>query len=131
MNAKEEFDPAAQAAEAENTAKKEPDPDSYTHSFKQPILHKGAAIEQLTFDWGSLTGADHLAIETEMLRHGKTLVTPAFTGDFLCGMAARACTLRDKDGFRVLSGELLQSLPIRDFQAICQSARAFLLRAGL
>lgn len=103
----------------------------YVHMFKTPVTINGTQHEKLTFDWGSLTGSDHLAIESEMLTHGKTLVTPAFTGEFLCGMAVRACTNRDKNNIRVLDQNSMKALPLRDFQAICNKARNFLLRAEL
>lgn len=124
-------DPAVQAAELESQARGQVDDGSYTHVFKRPFSYQGAVMEQLTFDWDALTGADYLAVEGEMLRQGKTLVTPEFTGEFLCGMAARACTQRDADGFRMVSAEALKALPLREFKAICQSARSFLLRGVL
>ena len=66
-----------------------------------------------------------------MLRHGKTLVTPSFTGAFLAGMAVRACTDRDANGIRIVDADMLRALPIRDYQNIYMSARRFLLRSGL
>lgn len=65
------------------------------------------------------------------MRRGKTLVTPEFTGEFLCGMAVRACTGRTQDGFRILNADAMKAMPLRDFQVICKKARDFLLRAGL
>lgn len=125
-----EGDSAAEAVALEDTARAEQDSGVYTHTFKRPFSHQGITIERLTFDWGKLTGEDHLAIENELLLRGKTLVTPEFTGEFLCGMATRACTDRNGDGFRILNMEVLKALPMRDFQTICKKARAFLLRAG-
>lgn len=121
---------AADAASAERAAKAEEDITVYIHVFKTPFAYQGATIETLTFEWGKLTGADHLAIETEMLMRGKTLVTPEFTGDFLCGMAVRASQARSDTGFRLVTDELLKSLPMRDFQVICKKARGFLLHVG-
>ena len=60
---------------------------------------------------------------------GRTLVSPAFTGDFLAGMAARACTERDKKGRRVINGQALKKMSMTDFQVITRKARGFLLRA--
>ncbi len=125
-----EGSPAVEAAALESEAKAERDNSIYTHTFKHPFSYQGVTIEKLTFDWGKLTGEDHLAIENELLLRGKTLVTPEFTGEFLCGMATRACTERNGDGFRILNMEVLKALPMRDFQTICKKARAFLLRAG-
>lgn len=61
---------------------------------------------------------------------GRTLVNAAFTGDFLAGMAARACTERDESGKRVIDGQAVTEMPLGDFQAITRKARGFLLRAG-
>ncbi len=121
---------AAVAAEIEQAAKAEPNIGTYTHTFKTPFTYQGTAIGELTFDWGKLTGADHLDIENELLMRGKTLVTPEFSSDFLWGMAVRACTKLDENGVRVLRMDAARSMPLRDFQTICKRARSFLLRAG-
>lgn len=118
------------AVEAEREANAEPDISTYTHTFKNPVNYQGTIIEELTFDWGKLTGADYLEIENELLMRGKTLVTPEFSCDFLWRMATRACTMRDDKGVRVLRPDASNSMPIRDFQVICKRARSFLLRAG-
>lgn len=127
----EAVDPAAAAAALEEQAKAEPDDGSYTHTFKRPFTYQGSTFEKLTFDWDSLTGDDHVAIENEILMRGKTLVTPEFSSEFLRGMAIRACTERNADGFRVVNTDVMKAMPIRDFQIICKRARSFLLRAGL
>lgn len=118
-----ELEELAQNAEKlEQEAKQEPDTAAYTHHFGKPFTWEDRTYEELTFDWGSLTGADHLEIENELMAMGKTLVTPAFSGDFLAGMAVRACTSK-------LNVQTLKKMPIRDFQAITKRARSFLLRA--
>ncbi len=121
---------AIQAEEQENTAKKEQDTSIYTHTFATPFECRGTSYEQLTFDFGRLTGADHLEIENELLMRGKTLVIPEYTGEFLLGMAVRACTERRPDGKHVLDIMAFKAMPMRDFQVICKRARSFLLRAG-
>ena len=126
----EEGAAAVEAAAVESAARAEQDKGTYTHTFKPAFTFQGITHESLTFYRGALAGADHLAIENELLLRGKTLVTPEFTGEFLCGMATRACTDRNGDGFRILNMEVLKALPLRDFQTICKRARAFLLRAG-
>lgn len=118
------------ALEAEREANAEPDIGTYTHMFKAPVNYQGNVIEELSFNWGKLTGTDHLDIENELLMRGKTLVTPEFSSDFLWGMAIRACTKLDENGVRILRADAAKSIPIRDFQLICKKARAFLLRAG-
>lgn len=117
------------AAQLEEEAKAEGDVGVYTHIFKKPYVYQGRTYETLTFHWETLTGADSLAIEGDMLRHGKTLVTPAFSGDYLTGMAARACTERNENGGRVVGTDMIKALPLTDFSKICGRARSFLLRA--
>lgn len=118
-----ELEELAQNAEKlEQEAKQEPDTAIYTHHFGKPFTWEDRTYEELTFDWGKLTGTDYLAVENEMLAQGKTLVTPEFSGDFLTGMAARACVDR-------LNAQTLKKMPLRDFRAIIRGARSFLLRA--
>ncbi len=121
---------AEAAAELSEAVSSEPDVFTYTHYFSKPFTFRGVTHEQLTFDWGALTGNDHMAIETEMLRHGKTLIVPEYTSEFLCGMAVRACTARNDENFRVLNTDAMKAMPMRDFQTICKRARNFLLHAG-
>lgn len=120
---------AEEAARAAAEARKEPETGSYTHTFKKPFQWKDCTFESLTFDWTTLTGRDHLEIESEMMMKGRTLVSPAFSGDFLAGMAARACTERNEKGKRVIDGKAIMEMPLGDFQAITRKARGFLLRA--
>lgn len=118
-----ELEEMAQDAEAlEQKAKQEMDITTYTHRFKKPFTWEGRTYEELTFDWGKLTGSDYLAVENEMLAQGKTLVTPEFSGDFLMGIAARACTSQ-------MNVQTLKKMPLRNFRAILGRARSFLLRA--
>lgn len=115
-------DAAAEAERLELDAKKMPDLGAYTHELKKPITWEDKTYEELTFQWDKLTGADHLAIEAELVMRGLTLVSPAYTSEFLCRMAARACT-------SPLPVEVIKKLPMREFQTICRKARDFLLRA--
>ena len=102
----------------------------YVHELKAPFVWKGKTYEKLEFKWDALTCMDHLNIEHELLVRGKTLIIPEYTGDYLLGMAVRACTERNGEGIRVLTAEAFQSLPLGDFMRISKRARTFLLRAG-
>ena len=121
-----ELDEDVRQAEAAAAALKE-EP-VYVHTFKKPFTWEGKTVESLAFDWDSLTGADYAAIEDRMIRRGRTLVTPAFTGTFLAGMAVRACTARDKAGKKIVDEPFLRALPIRDYKEVLEKARGFLLR---
>jgi len=117
---------AAEAEKAAEDAKQEPEIWTYTHEFKKPFQWRGQTYERLTFDWTVLKGKDHLEIEQEILIKGRTLITPAFTGDFLAGMAARACMERNEKGKRVIDGRAIMEMEMVDFQAITRKARGFL-----
>ena len=103
---------------------------SYTYTFRKPFTYEGRTYETLTFDWDQLTGADSLAIENSITKRGRTLVIPAYTGEYLVGMAVRACTERTEDGRRVVGEQLIRALPLGAFQSICNAARDFLLVTG-
>lgn len=96
----------------------------YVHEFKKPLSYNGNTYEKLTFDWGSLTGRDGLAIENELQSLGKPVIIPTLSGEYLMRMAVRAC---DKpigaDAFEVMS--------LSDYNRIRSSARSFLLRSEL
>lgn len=119
---------AEEAEKAAEEAKREKETGSYTHTFEKPFQWKDRTFDKLTFDWTALKGRDHLEIEHEILMKGRTLVSPAFTGDFLAGMAARACTERNEKGKRVIDRQALLEMDMADFQAITGKARGFLLR---
>ena len=121
---------AEAAVQLEAEAKAGPDVRTYTHTFAEPFEFRGRTVTELTFNWGALTGEDHEAIEGDMVRHGQTLMVPAFTGPYLAGMAVRACTNRDDNGIRILDDDFLKAMPFMDYQKIFMSARRFLLRSG-
>ncbi len=118
---------AEQAEAAAAALKEEP---VYVHTFKKPFTWEDKTVESLAFDWDGLTGADYAAIEDRMIRRGRTLVTPEFTGTFLVGMAVMACTDRDSNGKRIVDEPFLRALPLRDYKVILMKARDFLLRQG-
>lgn len=117
---------AESAAEQERAAQEKPGRLVYVHTLARPFQWEGKTYEKLTFRWDTLTGADHLEIEFELLKQGKTLVVPEFTGEYLCGMAVRAC-----GEWRELAPpsrkSAMKKLPLKDFSAICKEARHFLM----
>ena len=121
---------AAEQIEAD-ALEKEPDSERYTHYFKRPFTYQGRTVETLTFDWDTLSGRDSLAIERELRTKNITLVIPAYTGEYLVGMAARACVDRTEEGKRFVGTDMIQAMPLGDFQQITKQARYFLIRAGL
>lgn len=118
-----------QAANGDPAVKDKQDVGTYIHRLSRPIQWNDRSYEVLTFRWDALTGADHLDIENELLMRGKTLVVPEYTGDYLCGMAVRACTERNEKGLRALDAAALKTLPLKDFTTICKKARSFLMHS--
>ncbi len=103
----------------------------YTHLFKTPFSYEGRTFPALTFDWTKLTGADSLAIEMDILtRTGRAIVAPKFSGEYLAGMAVRACVSLSQEG-KPMDLRILRALPLGVFQKICGSARNFLILSEL
>ena len=51
--------------------------DTYTHVFKKPFTYEDKTYEQLTLDFGSLTGRDFMAIDREVReREGRVPIVP-------------------------------------------------------
>ena len=95
----------------------------YVHQFKRPFEYQGKKYDELTFDFGRLTGRDSLAIENELQAIGKMVLSPEFSGEFLIRMAARSCT--ESIGY-----DALELMPMGDYNRIRARARGFLLRSG-
>ena len=106
---------AAEKAAVESTSQ-------YTHTFATPLTFGEKTYEQLTFDFGKLTGADFLAIELELQMLGKAVVVPELSGEFLVRMAARAAGI---------GSDVLIAAPLYDYNQIRHKARSFLLKSGL
>lgn len=94
----------------------------YEHLFKTPFCYEGKAYDKMTFEFNNLTGRDGLAIENEMQARGKPVVIPAFSGEYLVRMAARACT--DRIGI-----DAIEAMTLADYNGIRSAARSFLLRS--
>ena len=127
-------DMAAMARALELRAKflKEEKVKCYVHMFKEPWPCGDRTYDRLTFDWTRLTGYDSLSIEMDLRRQGITLIVPAFTGDYLAGMAARACVERKNDkGEIVIRTADIKALPMSDFLDITARARDYLLHKTL
>ena len=108
----------------EETVTEQGSPFVYTHEFSNPFTYEGKTFDTITFDWGSLTGKDNLAIEAEMRDLGISLIAAELSSDYLIRMAARACTTN-------ISFDAFAAMPLRDFNNIRSSARRFLLGLGL
>ena len=123
-------DEMEQVDQVEAALKDAPDPGTYTHRLKKPFTFDGKTVEEMHFDFDSLTGADTLAISAEINRRFKNLVLPHLSWEFMTLMAVRACTDRDEKGIRLVNEKLLQALPMRDYNTIVGKVRDFLLTSA-
>lgn len=96
--------------------------DVFAYTFKKPIHHDNLVVEKITFDWDLLTGQDSLDIENELQALGKMVVVPAFSGEYLIRMAARASTPR-------VGADFFMRLPLGEYNKIRSAARSFLLKS--
>ena len=95
----------------------------YNHRFASPFTYEGKTYEELTFEFGKLTGTDALAIENELSTLGKMFISPEFSGEYLVRMAAKACT-------EPIGADVLSAMPLREYNRIRNRARSFLLYNG-
>lgn len=99
-----------------------PEDDSlFTVTFRKPVLYNGQQYKSLTFDFDSLTGGDGLSIEAELQANGRMPIVPAFSGEYLIRMAAKACT-------EPIGHDIFSVMPLREYNSIRSAARNFLLR---
>ena len=118
----------AAAIELTQTARENPvqaaendDAGVYTHTFKKPFEHEGRTYEELTFDFGRLKGRDMVAIENEMQGMSEYALAPEISTSFQSKMAARAAGI---------GSDVLEAMPLKDFNKITGAARRFLLDSG-
>lgn len=93
----------------------------YTHTFKKPFEYEGKTYEELTFDFEHLKGRDMVAIENEMQGASEYALAPEISTSFQSKMAARAAGI---------GSDVLEAMPLKDFNKITGAARHFLLDSG-
>lgn len=111
----------------EKEARESADISIYTRKLKKPFTYENKTVEELSFDFSTLTGEDAIAIESELNRRMKNLVLPHLSWEFMTLMAVRACISRDKNDLRIVDEKFLKALPMGDYNAIIGAARSFLL----
>lgn len=96
-------------------------PGVYTHVFKKPFEYEGKTYSELTFNFERLTGKDMVSIETEMQMNNKYALAPEISRSFQAMMAAKAAGI---------GSDVLEAMPIKDFNRITNAARGFLIDTG-
>lgn len=109
--------------DGENTVRAAENDDAgvYTHTFKKPFEYEGKTYEELTFDFEHLKGRDMVAIENEMQGASEYALAPEISTSFQSKMAARAAGI---------GSDVLEAMPLKDFNKITGAARRFLLDSG-
>ncbi len=108
-----ELDAAAKAANDNTNVKVK---------LKKPITYDDVEYTELEFDFDKLTGNDGIKIERELERLGHPVAVPAYSGDYMIILAAKACTSSvGADFFRLLS--------IGDYNRVRSAMRNFLMRS--
>jgi len=93
---------------------------SYKHKFKKPLMHDGEEINEVSFDFDSLTGLDAIGIEAELALKGKAVVAPEFSTDYLILMAVKVSSPK-------IGLDAFKRMGMRDYNKIRGVARSFLL----
>lgn len=112
---------AAGAAEAVTHDIVQADAGVYTHTFKKPFEYAGETYTTLTFDFEKMTGRDMVSIETEMQMNNEYCLAPEVSRSFQAKMAAKAAGI---------GSDVLDAMPIKDFNRITNAARSFLIDTG-
>lgn len=101
----------AEAEKAENL---------FSLELKKPLTYEGKVYNELSFDFDTLTGKDSLAVERELSLRGIQVAVPAFSGEYIIRIAAKACTSRvGSDAFELMS--------LKDYNRLRSKVRNFLM----
>lgn len=93
----------------------------YTHVFKKPFEYEGKTYTELTFNFERLSGRDMVSIETEMQMNNEYALAPEISRSFQGKMAAKATGI---------GSDVLEAMPLKDFNKITNAARSFLIDTG-
>ena len=93
----------------------------YVHRFKKPFEYEGKKYETLNFYYERLTGRDVIAIEGEMQANNEYALDPLLSRSFQGKMASRASGM---------AADVLEAMPIQEFNKITNAARNFLIDSG-
>ncbi|GHU42195.1 hypothetical protein FACS1894111_05700 [Clostridia bacterium] len=94
---------------------------TYVHKFRKPFEYEGKKYATLNFDFEKLTGRDMITIENEMQANNEYALDPLLSRNFQSKMAAKAGGI---------GSDVLESLPIQEFNKVVNEARNFLIDSG-
>lgn len=93
----------------------------YNHQFKKPFEYEGQKYTTLNFNFNKLTGKDMKVIEQDMQSSNESAYAPEFSRLYQYRLAARAAGV---------TPNVIEAMPIGEFNRICNAARNFLLATG-
>lgn len=105
----------------EKTNKDDKNTGVYVHKFKTPFEYEGKKYETLNFYFEKLKGSDMISIESEMQAKNEYALDPLLSRNFQSKMASKAGSI---------GADVLEALPIQEFNRIVNAARNFLMDSG-
>lgn len=88
--------------------------------LKKPLSYEGTDYTEFSFDFENLTGRDSLDVEKELAMRAIQVAVPAFSGEYIIRIAAKACTA--PVGF-----DAFEALSLRDYNRLRGKVRNFLM----
>jgi hypothetical protein len=93
----------------------------YVHKFKKPFEYEDKKYTTLNFYFERLTGKDLVAIENEMQANNEYALDPLLSRNLQGKLSARAAGI---------AGDVLEAMPLPEFNKIVNAARNFLIDSG-
>lgn len=88
--------------------------------FKKPFVYEGNEYTELSFDFDNLTGRDSLDVERELSMRGIQVAVPAFSGEYIIRIAAKACT-------EAIGYDAFERMALKDYNRLRSKVRNFLM----
>lgn len=83
---------------------------------------EGKTYTEFKFNFEGLKGRDLIAVEDEITMDGSYIITPEISTPYMAKLAARAAGV---------GSDVIENLPVRDFIAVKNMARDFLISTDL
>ena len=88
----------------------------------KPFEWEGKTYTEFAFNFEGLKGTDLIAVEDEITMDGGYIITPEISTAYMVKLAARAAGV---------GSDVVENLPVRDFIAVKNMARDFLISTDL
>jgi len=88
--------------------------------LKKPLSYEGTDYTELSFDFDNRTGRDSLDVERELAMRAIQVAVPAFSGEYIIRIAAKACT-------SPLGSDAFEAMSLRDYNRLRGKVRNFLM----